>query len=305
LQTLRRAGQTTLPKPIARIYADIEQRIADLNAGAAASQPAAGPDNDSANAAGQNPTDTSDGSTVPVAPVIPSDQNPPSASDNAASPTIGDLMNSPEAKEKRAQAKQFASEAVNLAGGGQYSDVEAIEGLLVQVLGAAQQLSLAGIDDEASELETQAKKALTVFITAFANSCDGQSFDPLFALGLGRQSQLLLNSDGGLTGCENRLLATVSGSGGWRHCGIGIGDWSYRDKFDETSNASGTGTISAEGWANKFSFHVTGPDADGSHGRRTMPLLLFFNPLKYYFFSDSPIRAQISHFSPFLRPRGS
>jgi|SRR5215469_3805503 len=170
--------------------------------------------------------------------------NPPTPPDDGGN--IGEAMNTPEARTKIKAAQQAAADALTKAADGQYADVRAITGLLVESLQAARQLGLAGMNDESGDLEKQAKDTLTVFSAAFADSCKNQSFDPLFVLGLTRQNQLSPNGDAPvdmekLERCEFRLLATVSGSGGWRHCGIGIGDWSYRDKFGETSNASGTG----------------------------------------------------------------
>ena len=133
---------------------------------------------------------------------------------------MGDLLNTPEAQAKIASGEQAAADALKTAGKGQYSDVQKIMDLLVQVLGASKQLSLAGMEDEAGKLEGKAKDTLIVFSDAFADRCSEQSFDNTFVVGLTRQNQLLGRSGDDLQPCNYRLFTTGSVQG-WRQCGIG------------------------------------------------------------------------------------
>jgi hypothetical protein len=143
----------------------------------------------------ENASDQSPSPANPISPdgnSAPPSANPPSANPAPpADPTLGDLLNTPEAQAKIASAEQAAEDALKTARNGQYADVQKIVNLLVEVLGASKQLSLAGIDDEAEKLESKAKNTLIVFSDAFANSCSEQSFDNTFAVGLTRQNQAL------------------------------------------------------------------------------------------------------------------
>jgi hypothetical protein len=221
-----------------------QAKIDSLQAALAAHQAAPGTEN------------ASDQSPSPANPIPPDDNStPPSASPTPPSgPTIGDLMNTPEAQAKLASARQAATDALKTAGNGQYSDAQKIMNLLVQVLGASRQLSLAGMDDEAGELEGKAKDTLIVFSDAFANKCSEQSFDNTFVLGLTRQDQLLDHSGENLQPCLNRLLTTGSVQG-WRQCGIGTGNWLYKD-----NRMIGPGKVSGTGQApGRFTIHTTNP----------------------------------------------
>src|SRR5262249_1249122 len=81
--------------------------------------------------------------------------NPPTPPDDGGT-TIGEAMNTPEARTKIKAAQQAAAEALRQAADGQYADVRAITGLLVEALQAARQLGLAGMNDEAGDLEKKA-----------------------------------------------------------------------------------------------------------------------------------------------------
>lgn len=207
---------------------EIEKHIADLEAVAAGTQPAA------------------DGT--------------PTGGDDAP-PTLGQLWSSTEVQVKLAQVRQMATMAVTLARNGRYSDVRMITGLLEQTLGAARQAGLVGDEKNAKWLLDQAVETVTVFSNSFAETCSGQSSDLLFVQGLDRQNQLIGNRID-LQPCRYRLYSSVSLPGlGWRHCGTGLGTWYYKDEIFD-GKASGSGEISADGADNKFSYRVKGADAD-------------------------------------------
>jgi hypothetical protein len=209
---------------------EIEKHIADLETAAAGPQPAA------------------DGT--------------PTGGDDAQ-PTLGQLWSRTELQVKLAQVRQMATMAVTLAKNGRYSDVRMITGLLEQTLGAARQAGLVGDEKNAKWLWARAVETVKVFSNSFAETCSGQSSDRRFVEGLDRQNQLIGNSID-LEPCKYRLYSS-SGlpDSGWRHCGTGLGTWYYRDdQFFDSAKASGSGEISADSADNKFSYRVTGPDAD-------------------------------------------
>lgn len=178
-----------------------------------------------------------------------------------AQPTAGELWSRMEVQVKLTQVQQMATMAVTLAKNGRYSDVRIITGLLEQTLGAARQAGLVGDEKNAKSLLAQAVETVTVFSNSFAETCSGQSSDPLFVQGLERQNQLIGNSID-LQPCKYRLYSGVSLPGlGWRHCGTGLGTWYYKDESGDR-RASGSGEISADGADNKFSYRVKGADAD-------------------------------------------
>jgi hypothetical protein len=124
-------------------------------------------------------------------------------------------------------SSQRVNDALQTAKAGKASDIEKLRKDIAVVVEAARVGQLLG-DPAAEEQQRKLVEVVRTFSQKFTETCEQQSFDPLIAIGLNRQNQLL-GTGVDVDHCAFRVFEASIKTGQqatrWRHCGIGMGIW--------------------------------------------------------------------------------
>ncbi|MGH7721068.1 MAG: hypothetical protein ACREON_19750 [Gemmatimonadaceae bacterium] len=124
-------------------------------------------------------------------------------------------------------SSQRVTDALAVAKAGKASDIEALRKDIAVVVEAARIGQLLG-DPSADEQQRKLVEVVKTFSQKFAETCEQQSFNPLIAMGLKRQNELL-GTGVDVDHCAFRLFEASIRTGQqntrWRHCGLGVGRW--------------------------------------------------------------------------------
>lgn len=123
-----------------------------------------------------------------------------------------------------------AGDALKVAKAGKASDIEALRKDITVVVEAGRVAQMMG-DASAEDQQRKLGEIVETFSKKFSETCERQSFDPLIALGLQRQNELL-GTGVEVDHCAKRVfeatILTGSETVRWRHCGLGIGRWKMK-----------------------------------------------------------------------------
>lgn len=159
-----------------------------------------------------------------------------------------------EIREINRLALQRLQQAKALARRGQVTDVPELRAVIGDLLGVSRQDQLFGRNAEALELWHATVDLQTSFATGFAETCEKQTFDVDFALGIERQNQLLENNID-VTPCAWReYTGDIESQGVHYHfetCTLnGNEGWDLQISGVVTGKGTGTPMINGEGgWA--------------------------------------------------------
>jgi hypothetical protein len=125
---------------------------------------------------------------------------------------------------------QRAGDALQVAKAGKASDIDQLRKNITVVVEAGRISQLMG-DPSAEEQQRALVAILTTFSKKFSQTCEQQSFNPLIALGLKRQNEML-GTGVEVDHCANRVFEAKIETGTetvrWRHCGLGVGVWKMK-----------------------------------------------------------------------------
>jgi len=125
---------------------------------------------------------------------------------------------------------QRAGDALQVAKAGRASDIDELRKNITVVVEAGRISQLMG-DASAEDQQRELVAILTTFSKKFSQTCEQQSFNPLIALGVKRQNEML-GTGVEVDHCANRVFEARIEAGTetvrWRHCGQGVGIWKMK-----------------------------------------------------------------------------
>jgi len=135
-----------------------------------------------------------------------------------------------------------AEEIAPVAEGGQVADLPVVQEVLGRLLGAARQTQLLGDEARSEQVEEMILRLFNGFIDGFSATCAQQEFNRQLAMGFEHQLQML-GSDRSVEQCAYREMELGPlPLNGFRHCGLGYGDW----RFESTMWPNATGSAQTD-----------------------------------------------------------